>query len=130
LGANNTALIAKIVLLNNNFTTANTPTQFAITDNITMQYRIYKIPSGTTSWVNANSRYDFATNGVPFNLNTNPPGGIYTDTYKTTTTNRFIIVQTQNQPDGNPPFILYFRIGIPINSGLFFSGCRLETIYS
>ena len=134
LGAGRTALIAKIVLFDNNFTTANTPTQFAITDNITMQYRIYnRNPAAlfSTAWVNANSRYDYATNGVPTLLNTNnTPGGIYTDTYKTTTTNRFIIVRSTQQSIGIPPFNLYFRIGIPINSGLFFSGCKLETIYT
>ena len=132
LGAGRTALIAKIVLFDNNFTTANTRTQFAITDNITMQYRIYNRNTAapfSTAWVNANSRYDYATNGVPTLLTTdNTPGGIYTDIYKTTTTNRFIIVRSAQQSIGIPPFNLYFRIGIPINSGLFFSGCKLETI--
>jgi hypothetical protein len=125
----NSAFIGQINILNNNFTTTIGSSGFATLNNTTIQYLILGSDYYTsTGWIDANSQYDLYSQGVPSYLDNGDRGGIYdAGLYPTDSTTRYILLQ-DSYGAGTPPFNLFFRIGIPVNSGLFFSRCKLVNI--
>ena len=119
--------IVKIIIINNNFTTSNDNNGFPIlNDGITIQCKIIgNNPDETTGWINANSFFNYF-DGTPLTFNDGDPGGIddAESGYNTDVNNRYIYIRT-GLGAGIPPFTLYFRIGIPVNSSLSFNSVRL-----
>jgi hypothetical protein len=117
----------KIIINNNNFTTTNDPNGFPVLNNgITTQCKIIGDTSDTsTGWINANSYFNYY-NGTPDTFYDGDIGGIYDpdNGYTTDVNNRYIFIGT-GFGAGIPPFTLYFRIGIPINSSVSFNTIRL-----
>ena len=118
----NEASIGHFNIANNNFTTTNNEFGFPVLNNVTTQFMLNNSTGDSTGWLDANSWTEYQrtfspTNGQARGLNDSTANSF----------NRYVLFLDESY-FGLPPFILYFRIGIPLNSGLFFSGCQLVNI--
>jgi len=119
------AAIGHFNIENNNFTTSFDGYAFPVLNNVTTQFMLKNQYGDSTGWLDANSwtEYqriaDFPNNGQARGLNFGTPDSF----------NRYVLFLDESY-FGLPPFTLYFRIGIPLNSPLHFSGCKLVNIYT
>jgi hypothetical protein len=125
----NEAFIGQFIIENNNFISTIDGNGFSILNNVTTQFMLFNPTdnSKNTAWLNANAY----TNTLRKNnsLTNGQARGIYDSViYPADNFNRYVFF-ADNQNSSLPPFILYFRIGIPVNSGLFFNSCKLVNIF-
>jgi hypothetical protein len=134
------SIFRKIVfnINSNDFLYTTNPTDVVIYGGrITLQYRIIgsaypsrinNPPISTTSWLNANGDATSVTFNYSWRSTYNSPGAI-NDTTNTNTNIRRVCQINDTNNAGKGPFLIFIRIGIPIQSNFKFENIELQSIY-
>jgi hypothetical protein len=134
------SIFSKIIfnINNNNFLyTTNTTGVVIYGGRITLQYRIIgsdypsrinNPPLSTTAWLNANGDATSVTFNYNWRSTYNSPGAINDYPNLNTDIKRVCQINDTNNA-GKGPFLIFIRIGIPIQSNFKFENIELQSIY-